>query len=117
VPELRAILARLDATSLVSLVDETRTMLTLTAVVRLREPVPVTGAEITLSSSDDSLTIPAAITIDAGAHAARFNVSTSYAGKPKSVFISATYEDAWAQGRLFIPSAPASICNIHVCPE
>lgn len=88
----------------------------LTGVVRLGEPAPPDGAVIMLSSTDDdALTIPDTITVAASAHTAQFNVSNSYRGKRKLVKIFAAYQDAWTESHLFVPSAPAPICNLHVC--
>jgi hypothetical protein len=88
----------------------------LTAVARLTEPAPEEGALIVLSSNDDdALTMPATITVAAHAYAARFTVSNRYAGPRKSVTVFAAYEDSWAEKSLLVPSAPESICNLHVC--
>ena len=86
-----------------------------TATVSLSHPAPADGAVVALWSSDvPALAMPVTITIPAGDYTATFTLTNSYGGQRKSVNITASYQDASAQGSLFIPSEPP-VCRHHGC--
>jgi hypothetical protein len=88
-----------------------------TGAITLGKPAPADGALIALSSSDGSLAMPLTITVPAGGYAATFRLTNNYGGERKSVTIMANYQDAWAEGSLFVPSHPPEPppCKGHVC--
>jgi hypothetical protein len=89
-----------------------------TGTITLSTPAPADGAVVALWSSDgSSLAMPVTITIPAGAYAATFTLTNSYGGHRKSVTVMANYEDAWAQGSLYVPSLPPEPppCRGHAC--
>lgn len=68
--------------------------LTSTGTVTLSGPAPSEGAVINLFSSNTNVaTVPASITVPAGATSASFSVTTSRVSRPTSVVISAEYNN------------------------
>jgi len=65
--------------------------LTVTATVSLNAAAPAGGAVVTLTSSGDAATVPASVTIAAGALNQTFDIQTSPATVSTSVVITATY--------------------------
>jgi hypothetical protein len=88
-----------------------------TGAITLLSPAPADGAVVALLSSDSSLAMPLTITIPEGSYAATFTFTNSYGGERKSVTITANYQDAWAEGSLFVPSLPPEPppCKGHAC--
>ncbi len=64
---------------------------TSTGYVNLDGPAGTSGVIVTLVSSNALLTVPASVTVAAGASSASFAISTSYASAATSVTITATY--------------------------
>jgi hypothetical protein len=85
------------------------------ATIILGNPAPADGAVVALWSSDvPSLAMPVTITIPAGDYTATFTLTNSYGGQRKSVNIMASYQEAWAQTSLFVPSEPPP-CKSRAC--
>lgn len=62
-----------------------------TGTVTLSGPAPAGGAQVTLSSSDGSASVPASVTVPAGSNSATFAVNTSIVLISTSATISASY--------------------------
>ena len=77
-----------------------------TAAVWLDAPAPTGGAVVSLVSSNALLAVPPSVTVPAGGYSAPFTMANSYAGKGKSVTLTATYNGAVSTGSFFIPVQP-----------
>ncbi len=66
-----------------------------TATVTLNTPPPPGGGVVSLSSTDTSaLSVPASVTVPAKSITGTFTATTNYSGKPKTVYVTATYKGA-----------------------
>jgi parallel beta-helix repeat protein len=73
------------------------------ATVTLPQSAPAKGAKVLLSSSDTSAaTVPASVTVAAGATAKTFTVTTKAVPSLKDVLVTATYQDQSAQAHLTV---------------
>jgi hypothetical protein len=85
----------------------------------LTTAAPSGGAVVTLSSSNTSAaTVPASVTVPAGAFSATFTVSTSSVTASMSVTISGAYGGATRSATLTVspPAAPAALSTVAVNP-
>ena len=85
--------------------------------VSLNMRAPAGGAVVALTCSDPSaIAMPAtnSVTIPAGSFGTSFPITNTYAGKPKSVAISGTYQGAWASDTVVVPLTP---CQEKKCPK
>jgi hypothetical protein len=85
----------------------------------LTSAAPSGGAVVTLSSSNTSAaTVPASVTVPAGAFSATFTVSTASVTTSTSVTISGTFGGATRSATLAVapPSAPAALSTVSVSP-
>lgn len=75
------------------------------------------GATVSLSSDDNSVTVPATVTVPVGGKAASFNVTTQPVSTSKSVHISAVYNTLSKSAVLtVIPSVSVSVSSVSVNP-
>jgi hypothetical protein len=89
-----------------------------TGTITLSKPAPDDGVAVALASSDDSsVVMPLTITIAPGEEAATFVLTNSYDGQIKLVRITASSEDATAEGFLYVPRMPPEppVCRTHAC--
>jgi len=87
--------------------------------VSLTSAAPSGGAVVTLSSSNTSAaTVPASVTVPAGALSATFTVSTASVTASTTLTISGTYGGATRSATLTVapPSAPAALSTVSVSP-
>lgn len=84
----------------------------------LTSAAPSGGAVVTLSSSNTSVaTVPASVTVPAGAFSATFTVSTVSVTAPTSITISGAFGGATRSATLTVtPPAPASLSTVAVSP-
>ncbi|OLE39796.1 MAG: hypothetical protein AUG00_00715 [Candidatus Rokubacteria bacterium 13_1_20CM_2_70_7] len=82
-----------------------------TGTVVLNAPAPVGGVTVALQSNDLSVaTVPASLTVPAGASSANFTISTGAANVPKGVTISAAFDDATRSVILVVTPATIFCC-------
>lgn len=83
---------------------------TSTATVTLSGPAPAGGAVVTLQSGDPAVgTVPASVTVPAGATSATFPVTTLSTPYPTWLNVFATYGGVTANGALLVNPAAASV--------
>jgi hypothetical protein len=76
--------------------------------VTLTGPAPTGGALVSLSSTNTAVaTVPASVTVPAGATSASFNVTTSAVSSTNSLYINASYDRLLRSTMLIVNSAPA----------
>jgi len=80
--------------------------------VYLSAPAPSTGAVVTLSSSDASASVPAAVTVAVGATSAKFNITTSSVAAATSVTISAAYGGVTKTATLTVKPVAVSMVTL-----
>src|SRR2546425_2080127 len=81
-----------------------------TGTVTLIAPAPVGGAVVTLSSGNTAIaTVPASVTVPAGATSATFAVSTSSNPPSTPVAIWAAFDDAIRSAMLYVTPPPLSV--------
>src|SRR5206468_3784002 len=83
-------------------------------LVYLTGPAPSTGAVVTLSSAAPSATVPASVTVPAGATSARFNIATTNVAAPTSVTISASYGGVTKTATLTVN--PVAVLSVVLSP-
>ena len=91
-----------------------------TGTVTLGAPAPDDGVVVLLASSDDSsVAMPSTVTIAPGEGTATFVLTNGYDGQPKLVRITASSEDARAEGFLYVPRMPPEppVCRNHACTK
>lgn len=88
-----------------------------TATVTLTGPAPAGGASVTLSSSNPgAATVPAALTIAAGASSGTFSVTTLVQSFTTSASISASYHGTTQTALLTVTRAP-TVLSVTVSPS
>src|SRR2546421_3242054 len=86
-----------------------------TGTVTLRGPPPRGGAEVLLSSNTAAATVPASVTVAAGASSATFTVSTSAVTASTPVTISASYAGVTKTASLTVlPQATPTVTYILI---
>ena len=100
-------------------VDELGVGKSTTGIVTLLQPAPEVGAEIALSSTEESLALPPTIVVVAGERSATFALTNHYDGRSKQVTVVARYLEDWAAARLYVPVLPADVpsCINHGCSK
>lgn len=90
-----------------------------TGTVQLRDPAPDQGAEIALTSTDTSLSLPPVVVVAPEQLAATFVFTNRYNGQSKQVQITANSGSAIARAKLFVPTAPIDVprCSLHGCTK
>jgi hypothetical protein len=87
-----------------------------TATVTLSGPAPSGGALVSLASSNAAAaTVPASITVQAGATSASFTVTTTASAQTASATISASYHDS-TQSAVLTVSAISAITQVLLTP-
>jgi hypothetical protein len=88
-----------------------------TGSVILGTPAPAGGAIVTLSSSNTTLvTVPASVTVPAGATSASFTASTTAVTSFSFADISASYRGATVSSRLFLSTAANTVSALTLNP-
>ena len=88
-----------------------------TGTVILGAPAPAGGAVVTLSSSNTTLvTVPASVTVPAGATSATFTANTRTVTSFSFADISASYAGATVSSRLFLSTAANTVASLTLNP-
>ncbi len=88
-----------------------------TGTVTLSGPAPGSGALVSLSSSASAATVPASVTVAAGATSANFTVSTSAVTTSTPVTISASYAGGTKTASLTVtPPSSATLSSVALNP-
>jgi LmbE family N-acetylglucosaminyl deacetylase len=85
-----------------------------TGTVTLDGPAPAGGAQVTLSSSNAAVTVPAGVTVAAGATSASFNLGTSAVAGSTTVTISASSGGATRSASITV--LPAVLSSMGLDP-
>lgn len=85
-----------------------------TGTATLTAAAPAGGAQVALSSDNAAVSVPASVTVAAGATSATFTVSTSAVSTPTTATISGSYGGATKSAPLAV--APAVISSLSVSP-
>lgn len=104
--------------SLVLSVGELGPGQTATGTVTLNTPAPSGGATVALASSDPSaVPVPSSVVVPAGSFTTMFATTDNYAGTPKKVTVTASYNGATASAALTVPPIPEPPCKPRKCPK
>lgn len=87
-----------------------------TATVTLNAAAPAGGAVVSLASNQASATVPASLTIAAGATSGTFTVSTSSVTSMVTASITATYNGSISSTLTINPAASVSLSSVTVSP-
>jgi len=88
-----------------------------TGTVILGAPAPAGGAVVTLSSSNTTLvTVPASVTVPAGATSATFTANTRTVTSFSFADVSASYAGATVSSRLFLSTAANTVASLTLNP-
>ena len=85
-----------------------------TGTVTLGSTAPAGGVSVTLTSSDPSTTVPATVTVAAGATTATFTATTTPVGSITSVTISATYNSHTQTATLTVNPGPNAVMQTPI---
>ena len=83
---------------------------TVTGTIVLSSAAPLGGAVVTFSSSSSGASVPALVTVPAGATSATFTVSAGAVSSNQTVTITASYGGSSAQASLAVGPPPNSQC-------
>jgi hypothetical protein len=100
-------------------VDELEAGGSSTGTVQMRDPAPDEGAEIALTSTEMSLSLPPVIVLGPEDLTATFVFTNAYNGESKEVRITATSGSAIARAKLYVPTLPFDVppCSVHGCTK
>lgn len=85
-----------------------------TGTVTLSGPAPAGNAVVTLASNNGAVTVPANVTVNAGATAANFSIGTPAVSSQQSATVTATYNGS-AQAPLTVN--PPSVSSVGLVPS
>jgi len=92
---------------------------TVSGTVVIANSAPITGANVTLKSSDPTTaTVPYAVVIPSGQNSASFTISTATVTAARTVTITAAYENFTQSATLTVnPPASATLTGVAVSPD
>jgi uncharacterized protein (TIGR03437 family) len=91
---------------------------TVSGTVTIADGAPIVGANVTLTSSDPSATVPHLIAIPSGQTSATFTITTSAVTAARTVTISATYGSLTQSAALTVnPPASPTLTGVTVSPS
>jgi hypothetical protein len=83
--------------------------------VTLSAPAPAGGAVVTLSTSNPAATVPASVTVPAGATTAQFTITGTAVSSPQNGGVTATYKEVSKSAVLTV--RPIGVAGITVSPN
>jgi uncharacterized protein (TIGR03437 family) len=90
---------------------------TVTGTVTIADSAPITGANVTLKSSDPAAQVPYGVVIPSGQNSASFTISTAAVTAARTVTITVAYENFTQSATLTVnPPASATLTGVAVSP-
>ncbi len=86
------------------------------AVLTLSQPAPAAGARVTLQVDSPALTVPAVVTIPAGATEVRFQMTGTIDGLQRYVIVTAAYDGVEQQAGLWVRAVKPFLLDLDI-PE